>query len=164
MQGEERVVLLLCQEVVLWQCKLNTEQERKNTTDEEEEESKQEVEDTDFFVVGCGQPWLEVAPETSNGERLRAASVEDPHGSKENNGERKTNSGQENDQWRCSWAFGFGVQSRYDNGLYIPVIVGCTIASTGCSTADSTATHGVSDDGHLNGCSITCRCLELKVP
>ena len=54
MQGEERVVFLLRQEIVLRESELNTEQERKYATDKEEEESEQEVEDTDFFVVCCG--------------------------------------------------------------------------------------------------------------
>jgi len=39
---------------------LNAEEKAKNTTNEEEEESVEEVEDSDFLVVGCGQPRLEV--------------------------------------------------------------------------------------------------------
>ncbi|CAI8319807.1 MAG: Uncharacterised protein [Candidatus Poseidoniaceae archaeon] len=143
---------------------MDTEQERKYASDEEEEESEQEVHDTDFFVVGCGQPWLEVAPETSNGECVRAASVENPHSTKENNGDGQSDSGQEDDQWRGAWTLGFSVQSRNDNGLNVPVIVGRTIASAGCTTADGTTADGVTDDRHLNGCSIADWRLEFKVP
>ena len=115
-------------------------------------------------MVGRGQPWLEVAPETSNGEGFRAASVEDPHRSKENDGDGQSNSGQEDDQWRSAWALGFSVQSRDNNGLNVPVIVGCTVTCAGCTATDCTTANGVTDDGHLNGSSIADRCLEFKVP
>ena len=91
MQGEERVVFLLRKEVVLRKSELYTEQECEYTTNKEEEEPEQEVQNSDFFVIGCGQPRLEVAPETSNCEGVRATSVEDPHCSKKNNGKGQSN-------------------------------------------------------------------------
>ena len=71
---------MLGQEVILWQSQLDSEEKCQDSTDEEEEESKQEVKDTDFFVIRCGQPRLEVSPEVSDGECLGVTSIEDPHG------------------------------------------------------------------------------------
>ena len=71
MEGEEGVVFIVGQEVVLGQGELNPEEERKQTADEEEEETEEEVHDADLFVVGGGQPGLQEAPESFHGERLR---------------------------------------------------------------------------------------------
>ena len=50
-EGEERVVFVVGQEIVFRQRQLNTEQQRQKPTDQEEEEPEQEVHDADFFVV-----------------------------------------------------------------------------------------------------------------
>ncbi len=70
MQREERVVFRLSQERVFRQCQLNTEKKCENTTHEEESETEQEVQNSNFFVVGCGEPRLEVSPEVRYRKRI----------------------------------------------------------------------------------------------
>ena len=91
MQGEEGVVFVIGEEIVLRQGQLHTEQQGEQTANQEEEEPEQEVHDADFFVVGGGQPRLEEAPEALHGEGLGGPSVEHPEHAHEDETSSQTN-------------------------------------------------------------------------
>ena len=115
-------------------------------------------------MIGCGQPRLEVAPETSNSEGIRTTSVEDPHCSKKNNGKGQSNCCEQDDQRRCTWPLRLSIDSWDDDILNAPIIACSTVSSAGSATACSATTDCVSDNGHLNGCSIASRRYKFEIP
>ncbi len=154
MEGEERVVLGFGQERVLWQRQLNTEQERQYTTDEEEGEPVQEVEDTDFFVIGCGQPRLEVRPEVLDGEGARGTGIEHVEDAEEHEAEGESNRSHQDHQCTGAWGDIASVYTGDDKVCLIPIV----------ATGTCTAVYCVAVNCDFNNLAVVGWSDPLKVP
>ena len=154
MQGEEGVVLIVGQEVVLRYRQLDAEEQRQQPTDKEEQESVEEVHDADFLVVRRGQPRLQVGPEGAHGEGVRAASVEHPHRAEQDEANREEQRRHQDDQRRCTWGQSAGVDAGHNEVHDVPLVAARAVA----------AGHGVAVDGKLGRGFVVAGSGPFEVP
>jgi len=150
-EGKERVVLVVGEEIVLGNGELDTEQQGQQAANKEEEETEQEVHDADFLVVGGCQPRLEEAPEPSDGEGFWRRSVEGPQNSGEDERNGQADGGDENHEGTGTGSYGAGVHTGDHHVRNVPVI------ATRATATASVSVDRVAEHGHLDVEVICCR-------
>ncbi len=133
---------------------MDSEQKRQDTSNKEEDESVQEVQNSDFFVIGGGQPRLEVRPEVFDGEGARRACVKDVQHTEEDKAECKANRSHEDDERPSAWSDIACVEARNHEVCLVPVI-----ATGACATVDSVSIHC-----DFNNFAVICWRNPFKVP